>query len=1251
MEIKIKKIINNLLFVWNNFFVSKYFNRIMDDYFWEQKEEITRKYIFNDKYYNWEITEEDKCIFLEEETKKFLSIQLFLANNIEFITEKQELSIYFDLNWLWYIIWLLDFLELYTNTNELWNIWWNTPNLKIYIKDKDLHNFVNYWNNKLFWDIFKEINFLEDWWYQKSRINIELINESNYFDLWIIDSNIDPEKDKYNLSKTENIFIIDSKSIIWNSVTNNFNYKTVFVKKPTRTNLRYFMYRYFWAKDKNWSKFDRFSEERQDSVNLLEIFDEDLKKEHTKEINGHTEEKWWQYEILASILQGKNTLWILSTWWWKSLMYQLSSILLSWTTIVVSPLKSLMEDQFANMKNFWFENIVSRIHSWLSDDAKEKELLKMKSWNLKLIYVSPERFQIESFVKQLLENYVENISIFTVDEAHCLSERWHDFRFSYLNLGFFVESLRSQETKIPVLALTATASPMAKKDIINFLWIEKYIEESSINRTNISMEIIPVDKWDDKRDILIEYMKDKMNRILENVANMENKPYNWIFEQNEEWKFSKWWLIFTIYWAIKNKTSGASISSTAFDIYKFLIKNLPEYKDDFMFYFSDLPDSLTYDTCPECWSENVITNTKDYILFCNKCQKFCKFLPPKDWIRRKSCCNQEFNKMIDEKYKNVHWWCNNCLKPFREPFKVAINNVYIWKEFSDVNRENEKELRNLWETQRIAIQDSFKNNDLAALVSTKGFWMGIDKPNISFVIHYVLSSSLEQYYQEIWRAWRNKEHAHSVILFNWPCDECIEETNNFSNMQIPECMRNPETLKYKRCPYDNSPMCDLWRQLCMIKSPLTIWENSNLEFLDDELEAFDWNDWSLKEYLIGNISSGFTSALTEFWQVYIFYRENIKWKKWIIEIHTNNDFIEEKLIYRLLCMWIIEKYYKNYKDWTFKLILKDTNYNNYNDNVKNFLKNKVWEIEWIIIDSDDINTIHRASWWDKELELFAESLMFLLKTIYEKVEYWRLQQLIHLYNSIQLSEQWECFRWHILRRLLWTTQDNLWKCGFCSWCNKDAEHYNVIRWNMAIDKELKKINTIFKKKLKWEAISEEDEKKLQEQTKKNIWLIRFKDKVDAFLTGIWDETSTTKLIDILEQSKANKLNISWDVEKILDSWHAWLNVLLMDSCLKIKTRTELAQQNIKRIVWNYLNNKGTSILGSIIKSYWKDDDLNDVIDIIYDEVSNSIKSIEDPILKEKIYWIRDIYLMKKLWEDKYIKYLNILNLFYQNSKK
>lgn len=561
----------------------------------------------------------------------------------------------------------------------------------------------------------------------------------------------------------------------------------------------------------------------------------------------------------------------------------------------------------------------------------------------------------------------------------------------------------------------------------------------------------------------------------------------------------------------------------------------------------------------------------------------------------------------------------------------------------------------------MTIQESFKKNDLAALVSTKWFWMWIDKPNINFVIHYILSSSLEQYYQEIWRAGRNKEHSHSVILFNWPCEQCLRETNHFDSLEkLPQCLDSGDGVQWNKCPINKNPLCDIWRQLLMIKKPIFCKEEN--KFLDEFLTDYNWNNYqeihksenklvSLQDFLLdkNNLKAWFTTVLTEFWQVFIFYKKYIySSHEKVIQIPTQEDFCEQKLIYRLLCMWIIEKYFLDFKSNRFKVYLSGISSTELKNKVTDFLERKVEKISNNILTIEDEYIIKNASWSDINLKYFSEALYILIKKVYEKIETWRFNQFIHLYKSIQrATEQNKCFRWEILNRLLWITNVNdTSSCWFCSWCVKDAEHYHVTRWNLPHDKELKKVNSVLKKRLKWENLSKDEESFLKERTKKDIWMIRFRDKLDTLLSSLWDENSIVDVVNVFKEAKDNKLNISWNVERVLDTWNSWLNVLLLDSCLKVKDQFWLAKQNINKIISNHMNINSINIISSIVEQYWTDDVYNSVVDTFYDELSEQIPSVDDEKLLDKINGIRDLYLLKKLWDDNYLKVKNIIRLFH-----
>ena len=131
----------------------------------------------------------------------------------------------------------------------------------------------------------------------------------------------------------------------------------------------------------------------------------------------------------------------------------------------------------------------------------------------------------------------------------------------------------------------------------------------------------------------------------------------------------------------------------------------------------------------------------------------------------------------------------------------------------------------------------------------------------------------------------------------------------------------------------------------------------------------------------------------------------------------------------------------------------------------------------------------------------------------------------------------------------------------------------------------------------------------------------------------------------MKSTEKNNLNISWDVEKVLDSGRSWLNALLIDACLKIETRKDLAEQNIKRIVDNYMNSDNMSILDSILQSYWENKNLDIVIDTMYNDITEKVGEIDDKNMRKEVNNMRDNYLLKKLWNENFNKYKHVLKLF------
>ncbi|PLX22050.1 recombinase RecQ [Candidatus Parcubacteria bacterium] len=179
---------------------------------------------------------------------------------------------------------------------------------------------------------------------------------------------------------------------------------------------------------------------------------------------GHKELIPGQEEAITNVLNSNNTVIIMPTGGGKSMCYQLPSLVLDGVTLVISPLISLMKDQVdALLKN---GVPATFINSSLSVSETANRIEEIKSGKHKIIYIAPERFYNKEFFEMIKE---VNVSLFAVDEAHCISQWGHDFRPSYKRLGSIAENLGSP----PIIALTATATPEVKEDIVKQLKLDK----------------------------------------------------------------------------------------------------------------------------------------------------------------------------------------------------------------------------------------------------------------------------------------------------------------------------------------------------------------------------------------------------------------------------------------------------------------------------------------------------------------------------------------------------------------------------------------------------------------------------------------------------------------------------------------------------------------------------------------------------------------------------------------------------------
>jgi len=193
-----------------------------------------------------------------------------------------------------------------------------------------------------------------------------------------------------------------------------------------------------------------------------------------------------QREVIDAILAGKDAVVVMPTGSGKSLCYQLPALMLDGATVVVSPLIALMKDQV--------DALVSRglpatfVNSSIDEREQRTRIDGLRQGQFKLVYVAPERFRSGRFLDALKSI---NVSLFAVDEAHCISTWGHDFRPDYLRLKAVSQSLNARQT----LALTATATPYVRSDIIQQLGLSKpetFI--SGFDRPNLSIDVVHTEK-------------------------------------------------------------------------------------------------------------------------------------------------------------------------------------------------------------------------------------------------------------------------------------------------------------------------------------------------------------------------------------------------------------------------------------------------------------------------------------------------------------------------------------------------------------------------------------------------------------------------------------------------------------------------------------------------------------------------------------------------------------------------------------
>lgn len=418
-----------------------------------------------------------------------------------------------------------------------------------------------------------------------------------------------------------------------------------------------------------------------------------------------------QLPILNRALQNKGVIGLLPTGGGKSLTYQMAALLQPGITVVIDPLKSLMEDQYDGLLSTGID-CCTYINSELGAEERAHHEQLMESSQVIFTFMSPERLCIYEFRERLQNMHELNVyfSYGVIDEVHCVSEWGQDFRFSYLHLGRNLYSyVRAKQRPITLFGLTATASFDVLADVERELSgngafeldPDTIVRYENSNRLELQYKIERVE---------VEYQEDqyyKPGKILDGYPKAVNIGDSWSSHEQ------------------KNKYL------TDF------IKKIPQY-------IRDLQTKDSLDRILSRFKERESIELDDASVL--------KVEMPDDYYTQQ----EEYNQAGIIFCPHVN----------SSGISVSVNSDSLSTlcevgTFSGSSMEGQEMGNQSMENMR-----KFRDNQVPIMVATKAFGMGIDKPNVRFTVNLNYSSSLESFVQEAGRAGRDRKMALSVILMS-----------------------------------------------------------------------------------------------------------------------------------------------------------------------------------------------------------------------------------------------------------------------------------------------------------------------------------------------------------------------------------------------------------------------------------------------------------------------------------------------------
>jgi superfamily II DNA helicase RecQ len=661
-----------------------------------------------------------------------------------------------------------------------------------------------------------------------------------------------------------------------------------------------------------------------------------------------------QLPILDRALSNLPVIGLLPTGGGKSLTYQLAAILQPGVTMIIDPLKALMDDQYKGLLDNGID-ACSYINSDIGFEEKIDREKRLKSSQLLFVFLSPERLSIDSFRRSLaqMQNYNVYFSYGVIDEVHCVSEWGHDFRFSYLHLGRNLYNyVKPKEGNISLFGLTATASFDVLADVER--------ELSGNGAFNLDSETI------------VRY--ENTNR-LELQYRIQKVPVTFATDQYYD-KYNK----------MPSHLPKAINISNHWSTYDSKRDFLPKYVKQLPAFFQVLNTPLNTEQIRHSFIErqNIVEDLEP--------PDICTLLQQNFY--RDQIIYKEAGIVFCPHVGDTGLSVEKNTSTLSESLKTKIGS------FTGADNDG-KSATNM---------EAFRKDLLPVMVATKAFGMGIDKPNVRFTINMNYSSSLEAFVQEAGRAGRDRKMALASILFSdyrvvqikrefenntfplgiiknkWFHENDLSQILNFYRIQVPEeFLRrgNPEVDLVKlHCSIDNRMFA---YKEC--NSSCTEYQNCKLRLVNHDSHGWKTENELIQELMAQGLvvsRKNFQFMSADYQAVLYFFNDSFKGDaiersfmedllttkelrtrsnvgtnaqypdrgllesllktaegdrfKAYIPYNFNNQADLSKAIYRMCCIDLIDNFTQDYRNQEFCVTLERKSNGEYYEGLKQFLR-------------------------------------------------------------------------------------------------------------------------------------------------------------------------------------------------------------------------------------------------------------------------------------------------------------------------